>query len=114
MELGKKEVWIGAIIFLLLISFLITQGKEDVKQTGQPTLNSAKINSSIKDFCNSARDVGYKKGRYDRIYGIYDKNASNDFYDFNREKGLSIEVSTEAQMCFKDGYDTGFYNRLFK
>ena len=100
------------VIFPIIYS-AVTKQASKVVNTDKITQN-ADNKLLLKQLCETAKELGYKKGQLDRPYGIYDKHSADDFYDYNRKEGLTIELSTEAQMCFKEGYDKGFYNRLFK
>lgn len=102
----------GMVIFPIIYS-AVTKQASKVVNTDKITQN-ADNKLLLKQLCETAKELGYKKGQLDRPYGIYDKHSADDFYDYNRKEGLTIELSTEAQMCFKEGYDKGFYNRLFK
>lgn len=105
----------GMVIFPIIYS-VVTKQASKVVNSDKITQNiySADNKSLLNQLCETAKELGYKKGQLDRPYGIYDKHSADDFYDYNRKEGLTIELSTEAQMCFKEGYDKGFYNRLFK
>jgi len=117
----KQRVIIGLFILCVMVFFpiifsAITKEASKVVNTEEPAKKTDSANNKLllKQLCETAKGLGYKKGQLDRPYGIYDKHSADDFYDYNRKEGLTIELSTEAQMCFKEGYDKGFYNRLFK